>query len=447
MEDQWMKKISMRSLVVAVFLGGGAIGLTGCEDKEAKEEIERLTAESEFLEEDLAAERKRVTEAREKLQLLRQEMNKLGSEKRSAESRLKNAERQVAQFKKRDEATKIAKDNEPSRKEKLDASKEVAEERLGALVTIKGTGTKGHGFLVEADEKTWIYFSPSVLSGSSKLDVEQSGGGKISKFGAFELAGDSDVARLEVLDEVEAKLKIGDSSALESGATLFGVGEAELLIEGRFSGVEGHTLKGDSRLSRGVPGTPVLAGEGADLVGMTVAGEGSERKLWADTRLSSRTGRATISRLDRDIEWTALAIGGFLEEAKVIEDADRLTRLVSAFAMVRPDTEGLDLSSSVGGGQRVKELLNENESVSAVRTLFELEEWLKEKGGRVSDSTRARKVKGVFEEMLSLSKRHTSKFSSRKFSAYYGPLAKESLQWRSDAEEELANFIEGQEQE
>jgi hypothetical protein len=445
MEDQLMKKIPMRSFVAAMILGVCAIGLTGCEDKEAKKEIERLTAEAEYLEKDLDSERKRVTESREKLQLLRQEMNKLAREKRNAESRLKNAERQVAQFKKREEATKVAKKNEPSRRDKIAAAKKVAEERLGALVTIKGTGTKGHGFLVEADEKTWIYFSPSVLSGSAKLDIEQSGGGNLSKFGAFELAGGTDLARLEVLDEVEAKLKIGDSSALESGATLFGVGEAEILIEGRFSGVEGLALKGDSRMTRGVPGTPVLAGEGADLVGMTVAGEGSERKLWADTKLSSRAGRATISRLDRNIEWTASPIGSFLEEAKVIEDADRLTRLVSAFAMVRPDAEGLDLSSSVGGGQSAKELLEENENVSAVRALHELDEWLKEKGGRMSDSSRARKVKGVFEEMLSLSERHTSKFSARKFSAYYGELAKESIQWRNDAEASLAKFIEEQE--
>ena len=70
---------------------------------------------------------------------------------------------------------------------------------------------------------------------------------------------------------------------------------------------------------------------------------------------------------------------------------------------------------------------------------------LAEKGERVSDSARSRKVKSVYEETLSLSKRHTAKFSSRKFSTYYGALAKESLQWRKDAEEELAKFMEGQE--
>ena len=94
----------------------------------------------------------------------------------------------------------------PSTREMRAEMKNKIGEHLDAMVEIKGDQTSGSGFVVEADGKTWIYCAASTLSGNSKLEITQSGGGKLEGFGAFELASGTNLARLELKEPPEKKL-------------------------------------------------------------------------------------------------------------------------------------------------------------------------------------------------------------------------------------------------
>ncbi len=436
-----MKSSPILSVVIVLVLGVLSLGFTGCEDKEAQAEVARLEDELATVRQEITRERARVEAANEQLQEVRKELNALKIERRSVDNRLRIAERAVEQYKKREESAKTAKEREPSRQEKLDAGKEAAGGNLGALVEIKGDVNAGKGFVVEADEKTWIYFSPTILVGNSKLEVTLGGQGKLEKFGAFELAKDAGLARLEVQDEVAAKMSVGDASTLASGAAVFGITEDGSLAEGRFYGAEGTTFKADSRLAQNPLGTPVFHGETGELIGVLLESGTVERELWPQQWRGSTVGSQEVCRLDRTIAWETSSISGILEESKAIEEADRLTRLVTAFATVRPSEGGLSFDGTVGGAQTAREVLAGFKDQSAVRSLMDLDGWLKEKGARASEKDREKKVQRVYEDMVRVSKGNTATLEAKKFSTYFAAAAAKSLEWRKAAEEKLAAIV------
>jgi len=447
MEDEGMKRSPILSVVIVLALGVLSLGFTGCEDKEAQAEVARLEDELAAMRQEITRERTRAEAANEQMQEVRKELNALKIERRTVDNRLRIAERAVEQYKKREESAKTAKEREPSRKEKLDAGKEAAGGNLGALVEIKGDVNAGKGFVVEADEKTWIYFSPTILVGNSKLEVTRGEGGKLEKFGAFELAKDAGLARLEVQDEVATKMSVGDASTLGSGAAVFGITEDGSLSEGRFYGAEGTTFKADSRLAQNPLGTPVFHGETGALIGVLLESGTVERELWPQQWRVSTVGSQEVCRLDRTIAWETSSIGGFLDESKAIEEADRLTRLVTAFATVRPSEGGLSFDGAVGGGVlTAREVLADFKDQSAVRSLMDLDVWLKEKGPRASEKDREKKIQRVYEDMVRISKGNTATLEAKKFSAYFAASAAKSLEWRKAAEEKLAAIVKGLEE-
>lgn len=435
-----MKNIKFGRLVGALIVGLVALGLTGCGKKQRVAEIERLNAE--LVEEQDRAEAQREehrlaqTENRKVVRKLREVEHQLAQQERQTENVRRNLERAEQRI----AAAREVKERTPSNTEKRDLAKKKAEELLGAVVSITGDKSALTGFLVEADGKNWIYMPAGALSGNSKLEVSTSSGGKLTKFGSFEIASDSDLARLEVKDEIEKGLVLSDPQQLKSGVSLLGVDEAGALVEGRAYGGGENSLRVDTRLAACPMGSPVFHGETGQLLGMLSEEKDQGRFLWDAEGGNESRQRAEVNRLDRTIAWTVIPIGVFLEEAKVIAAADVFTRLMSAFASVSPSNKGLNMSGGLGGGKTVEMVLEENKKLSAVRSLYALDKWLKESGERASDADYKRKVNGLFDEILRDANRQTKTFEQRKFSPYHAPSAAESLEWRREAASDLNNL-------
>jgi hypothetical protein len=446
MEDNRMNRNGITALCWALLAGMFALGMTGCEDKEAQAEIERLESEAADLRIAADEARKRSKELEGSVQELRREVTELKMELKGSAGKLRIAEREVERMKKREESLQAAKERAPSRKEQEAAGKAAAEKHLEALVTIKGDVSEGKGFLVKADDKTWIYLAPGLLAGNSKLEVTQAGGGELEKFGAFQLAADAALARLEVLGEVDHALTVADAGELDSGAPLLGIGEDGEFTTGRSYGTEPKILKADSRFTSNALGSPVFDGATGDLLGIMLQGEGVKRELWPRTGGQNYAGRNVASRLNREITWNDSSIGGFLDEARAIADADRMTRLLSAFLAVPPGEGGLNFDVPVGGGITAKQLFSEHKDLSAVRSLADLDDWLRGSGARASTKDKNKKFASVYGEMGRTSKRDTAVFEARKFSSYHAEDAAQSLEWRKDAEEKLAAMVKGLEE-
>lgn len=431
-------------------LGAVLMGLTGCGGKKKQEEIDQLTDRLVGVEDELQAERERAEELEEENEKLRDEMDDMRREKRDVEGRLAAAERSVERFERREaiakEREEREKAREPSRSEKLAAAKEAVEKQTGAMAKVTGDVNSGPGFVVKADEKTWVYMAASVLSSNTKLEVSLADGGKLTPSGAFEVANDAGVARLEITDEVETAITIGEPGEVKSGLAILGVSDAGVLIEGRSYGAEGNAVRVDSRFSDALPGSPVFHGETGALMGMILEEATGERQLWERDEQFDRAPQRSAWRLDRKITWTAVPIATFLEEAKAIADADRLTRLVEAFAETQPSETGIDMMGTLDNGMTVKDFLEQNRMVGAVGSLKDLDEWLEEKDGRASPMDVKRRTEGAYTEMGRTSGRHTATFATRKFSPYHAKMAEESLEWRRAAEKKLADLIRGLEE-
>lgn len=438
-----MKGMGMRVLGWVVMAGVVLGGLTGCEDQEAQAELKQLREDVAVLKQDYQSERDRANEFRELMEQARQEADQLKMEVKSLEGKLEIARREAERTQERMAAREEVRERAPSRKEREEAGLAAADAHLDALVTITGDDSKGEGFLVKADGKTWIYCAPSTLAGNSKLEITRRAGTELTKFGSFQMATDTPLARLEVLDEVEATLTVAESVELKSGAPLVGIGEDGTLVSGRSYGTEGDRLKADSRFLKCPVGTPVFNGESGELLGVMGWDGELKRELWPREDRSSYGPRQAVVRLDREIAWQDSSIGGFLEEARVLAEADERTRLLLAFATVRLGPGGANFSAGVGGGQTAKDIFSRHKDLSAVRSLVEADEWFKEKGERASDQDKNKKLRSVYEAIDRAMRRDTAEFAARNFSPYHAAVAKQSLEWRQEAAPQLKEILAG----
>jgi len=334
---------------------------------------------------------------------------------------------------------------EPTSTEKHELAKERVYDAGGAVVTLTGDKKSGFGVLVTADEKVWIYSAASLVGANMRLKITQDDDSAIEKFGAFELATDADLARLEVPAGPEAALSPGtDAEAVKSASPLLGFDDG-LTLDGLASAVEASVIKVSGDLSEQKPGSPVFHGESGELVGVLGAGVGAERSLWPATTGDTRVEPA-VYRIDRPLQWTTVPIGTFLQESRAIEETDHMTRLAEAFLALDPAAGALDFGASVGSGATVRDVFAANKSLSVVRSATVLNTWLEESGARASASDFKRKISSTYNEIHSKVRAQIREFERKRFSLPNAPAAAQSLDWCKDADDRLAEFLRGLEE-
>lgn len=438
MEDGGMKPVRIGRGVMAVLLVGLPFAFSGCEDKQAQEEIEKLNERIENLESEVETLDGDLQAAREDCEDLMKEANEAEDRAHEAEGKLADAERELAKFRAAEERAQLAADAEPSAKEKLVLAKEKAEESLSAVVTVEGDGGKGRGVVVEVDGKTWLYTAASTLAGNSQLKIRGADDQKLAKFGVFEVASGADLARLEILDEVGAKLEIGELG--EKGRLIGVAKDGGSTVEGRSYDQGVALMRADSRISEGDPGGPVFDGESGALVGILVTLLDQEPQLWP-TGSEYRRDQRAVYRLDEKTEWSATGIGDFLKEGQLISDVDRITRLVTVIAGIDPTGGAAALDAGVGGGWTMEKVFDENPGMSVIKDLKSIEEWLASSKMKPSERDVNRRYSSVFGQVEGASKRQIQGFDPAKFSPYHRKAAEASLEWRKEADEKLAKAI------
>jgi len=437
--NQMLNDMKARNILCSLATGVACLTLVGCEDEEKQVEIDVLTEKLERVSHDLKSQEERLKSETEEANELAVENDKLKGELRDFKRRAESAERELERIKARELAAREVKQREPTTMEKREAAKKAVAEHLNSVVSISGDQTSGSGTLVSADEKLWIYFPASYMIENSRLEITTSEGTKLEQFGAFEVASDADLVRLEIKEKVEGALRIAESVEMENGATVLGFGESGTIIEGRAYEVQANGMNPGRGFDKSDVGTPMFTGETTELFGILVVANHAEPSLWP--RPTAEFKVYEVSRMDRPIKWAAVPISTFMEEAKTLASADRLTRLVFAFAATRPSSSGIDTSGSVGASTTAGEILAENKKVAAVKSLFSTDQWLKERGERASKADLNRRITGVYDDILRTSMKSTTKLSDAKFSPYHAKMAAQSLEWRKEGEKKLSDIL------
>lgn len=408
----------------------GSFLLSSCQE-DLQPEVDRLESELTELRADLSREADRVREERKKNSELNKELRALEQEKKRTASEMLSLERQLADYQKQEEAIAAA-EAKPDAAEVKAAAKEAATKHAQARVTITGDRSSGFGVVVEADGKNWIYLSPAVLSGNARLEVAQSSGTSLTKFGRFEILASGSLARLEITEEPDHAIPLASKGEIPSSARLISVTPSGKVGEGRVYSIKPDILSTDSRTRSSPAGTLVFLEETGEFVAVLIPESDDERELWPDNYRRSNP-RTVALRMDQTGNWTPLAIGSFLEEARVLAQADQFTRLLAAFAVLRPAAGGVDYEASVGRRMSVKEVFSENKDLPVVRDFDALNTWLKESSKRAASQDIQKRISRVYDEIQRLAAKETKALTSQTFSPYHAAAAKQSIEWRQGA--------------
>lgn len=408
-------------------------------DEELAEELETAREQIDMLRRDVEYERERAAGREEKLVEAQAETRELETELRQLQRDLRKAESELERYRRDEERERQAEEAEPSDEEKTARSRETVESYLAARVGIEGDENSGPGLVVEAGGRHWIYLVPSILSGNTELEIRAADGAKLENFGDFELAADSSIARLELKDYEGPAVALGEAPDATSRAGVLAFDESGAVVEGRSYGERDGVLRVNREVSACPPGAPVFDAETAALLGFVVAAEAGEPSLWPDR--VARGGAARDARPVPRAGWSALPIGSFLQEAKLLEKANRLTRVIEAVAALNPGSGGLDIGRRIGGDLTIKEVLSTEPALA--RGVADLDEWLTEFGDRASEADRNRRIEGVFDDAMRIADRQSEALGRTEFSPYHAAAAGKARAWREEAVAKLKRRIAG----
>lgn len=342
---------------------------------------------------------------------------------------------------------------EPVKVDKTKVAKEKMYEVADALVSIKGDKQSGEGVLISADGKVWIYTAASLVEANRSMKITRTDRSAITKFGAFELVSGADVVRIEVLAGSDLTVPLGaGQEKLAAALPILGLDQG-LAVTGTITAVTATTLQVSEDLS-GQPGAPVFHGESGNFLGIMGTPAAAQRTLWSGG--AAPGSELLVQRLDRALKWSAVPIGSFLKEKRVIEETIKCTRLAEAFLKVKRGEEPVaaaagaedtvedktwDLGTEVVAGISVEDVFEENEGLSVVRSAIDLNTWLEGRGARGSTADVRRKTMNVYRAMQDALRAQVASMSGKTFSAANASAAAQSLKWAKDADARLAELL------
>ncbi|MEN9991490.1 MAG: hypothetical protein RLZZ224_1192 [Verrucomicrobiota bacterium] len=303
-----------------------------------------------------------------------------------------------------------------------------------AYVTIEGDHHHGGGFLLAVDDKKYLYTAASTLAGNQKLTIRTQGGTTLTKFGALELSEELDLARLEVLDDVEQCMTMIEVDAeIPASTSVLLLGHAKgsrkvVLEKSSITSTDAHALLLDNTYLKTAPGGPVIHALSGKVLGVMGHVPPKPPELWQQSYEQQTEPQLLVARLNRSIEWKGSRIGTFLMERKRLQDLDDATRLALAVASVRV-SEGLpQLDAMVdGAGSDIMSVFKSHPNHSMVQILVK---WKTDQEGKkfvMSEADAKKKLRGVLSEALSLMQRGFQDTKPAQFSWYHRAWASSSV--------------------
>ena len=422
-------------------LGAAALfTLAGCNEDQSAE-VKSLTEELELARDDYASLEQSIERNEERLDKAQDQISELKAKLREAERNFRDADRELQRYKRIEEAALKAEAEKPDEKELRAAARKKVGDFQERVVTIAGDKGNGIGLLVKSGDKNWIYCGREVIEANTKLEIATKGSGALKRFGAFEVAARGGLARLEVLDEgVEGIEPQAGDAEIERNTALLAFDAKGELIDGRCYGEEANgTLQIDSRIAACPAGTTVFHGDTGMPLGLLVARPPETPTLWPDPHADERRSHELV-RLDAGGEWSAVPIGTFLKEARMLDAADDLSRLVHAFAATDTGPQGLTYGGLPGFIQ-TEELLTQHNTNPAVRSLRDLDAWLKENAERSSVADVNKKIRSVYAQIETMHRRQSEELGSARFSPANSARAERSIEWQKEAGKDLARRL------
>jgi len=313
--------------------------------------------------------------------------------------------------------------------------KQPGEQVAQAIVVIEGDAGVGTGFLATSGEKLYLYTAAHVLSGNKKLIVKLQNGRRITKFGKFEASGGADLVRIEVLEEFDAPLSLGDAAGQSKqkmpvfAAGNSGGGGTVGFLEGTIQGVGAESIEIDADVIQGNSGGPILDGVTHEVLGVVTHLVAARKDQWAkETRFSEI--RRFGCRVDRRWVWDEVPIGRFLEEGQQIKELTDLNNLM--ILALQPE--------EWDSGQ-----LREYESHRVVKEIRVLEEWFDKRRNSstgVSESDRKKKFASFFSGLRTSSKQQMRDFRPDRFVWFHREMAQQVVILRQEIDKTCDEAID-----
>lgn len=328
---------------------------------------------------------------------------------------------------------------EESHDAKTSASSPAGAAKLEDVMIIEGDAGSGTGFMVREGEKLRLYTAAHVFAGNKKLAVKSIAGRQFKKFGAFEVASDADMARLEIAESYEGGYGLAKKGAVQAEAEVLCVGNSGgagvlTFLRGEVLSVGPLLVEVSNEVIQGNSGGPVIDAKSGAVVGLVTHLTAGRDDLWAkDTKFSEV--RRFAARLDRDVAWESVPIGKFLTEARLIEDYNTNSRILSAISVLNPSQEGLRLDVRVTeGGPTLLQFFQANEKNPVVAELITMNSKLGDKRLATSEKDLRSKYSSFYFSAMSRLNQGADQFDPDKLAGgYHRAAGKQASEWRKEA--------------
>ena len=446
-----------------------SLASTSCKDEVAEarikvleETISQLESANRVLEDDLAKNRKEegslgpdaVQLLKERVTSLEEEVKRLGP----YEVKAKDAAEELEMTKMRLASATLV----PALRNKDAAAaadmRNAVEDKSGGVATavsnsvliIEGDKSVGTGFMAKVDDKIYFYTAAHVLSGNSKLTVKNASGKQFTKFGNFEYAEGADMVRMAVTEPVEEYLEIVPSGVdfqiqTEIAALGNGGGTGVVAMEkGRIMGTSGDSVEVDAGIIKGNSGGPIVHLESGKVVGLVTHLTAEQKDIWSEGTRQAEVRRFAC-RMNKQWEWKTVRIGGFLNEAKALNEYDELTRLCYAIAALEPLTTGMRLDVNVGNGtETAVAIFDRNKDKPLVKAIVKMNSELAARRLMLSESDLKKRFRSILGETISMAQRNNAGFKAEEMSWFHRSRATSSVEARTDVlkllDDDLANL-------
>lgn len=432
---------------------------TGCNQGSLEAEREAWEAEKSRLEQtiqitqDMAEQREKQHReqsadiqraAREEQENLLKQIEKELENTRLQMERTQQAERDLAEAKSllaRAGISMRAQDGQAPADMKAEAAR-----KREAMVTIEGDGGKGFGVLVNEEGKLWLYTAAHVLGGQMKLTVTGANGNKITRFGQLQIAGESDLVRLEVQGaEGLAGLEwVPAERGLREKMGLLVVADGDP----RVSAIDGLPPAPGKPVAMAGGGTPVggavvLDQSDAGLLGVVALADAKRGELFERTGARLSAMNSAFLRPGGDVAWKTLSVNSFLAEGRMIAEYDAMTRLAMAMAGVRYVGGRIQFEGIIGPGVSAMRILEENKKIPAVAELlaFNSREDVASKKIKPNEQDVKRKALGILTSIAAAVRQSAQGFEPAKFTGIHRVMAEESAGWRAPAEQAMREAL------